>query len=284
MSEPAPNRKPRRVQRRVKKRRRLGPTPLWTAADYVAWIYVMRCEDHPDLVKVGLSGDPVRRAFEVREKGAILPIVEYGRQAPNAADIERRAHESLRYCRAHGEWFRCSVAVATTAIIYASGTQNGTSRGREEWIEDQAQAVAKDWSGDWQVPVAMLPRVQQLRAEAQQRAKKAAISFAVLLAALIAGVLALLLVPWSTLASWALIAVLVAVGIFAVWYLLWFIESQWKARRKMRIFGLPALACGLGAYLEGTYQWVPRAPFGVWLVLALSFLGLTFGLLAIEDD
>jgi hypothetical protein len=78
-------------------------------ADYAAWIYVMKCDDHPELVKVGLSSDPVRRAFDVRKKGALLPIVEYAKQVSNAIDVERKAHQSLQYCRARGEWFKCSV-------------------------------------------------------------------------------------------------------------------------------------------------------------------------------
>jgi hypothetical protein len=60
------------------------------------------------------------------------------------------------------------------------------SKGRKEWIEAQAQAVAKEWSGDWKIPGEMLPRVQQLRKEAKQRAEiEATIRLAILLAVLI---------------------------------------------------------------------------------------------------
>jgi len=104
-----PYQKPRRKQRRAGKLRRRGPTPT-------TWIYVMKCDDHPDLVKVGFSSNPVRRAFGLRKKGALLPIVEYAKQASNVIDVERKAHQSLEYCRVHGEWFKCSVSVATTAI------------------------------------------------------------------------------------------------------------------------------------------------------------------------
>jgi hypothetical protein len=166
----------------------------------------------------------VDRAFGVRKKGARLPIVEYAKQVSNAIEVERRAHQSLRYCRVRGERFRCSVSVATAAILHAAGGENSASEGREEWIEAQAQAVAKDWRGYSGVPAQMLPRVQELREEAKQRAAKEqetlAIGCAILLTILIAGVLALLFVPSSTLASWAQIALLVGAGIFALWWLL----------------------------------------------------------------
>ena len=97
----------------------------------------------------------------------------------------------------------------------------------------EAQAVARVWSGDWKIPVQMLPRVQQLRDEAKQAEQ--AKSFTILTATLIAGVLALLLMLWSKLVSWALIALLSNVGIFALWRLLRFLESQWKARRTTNI-------------------------------------------------
>ena len=94
-------------------------------ADYAAWIYVMKCDDHPELVKVGLSRNPVRRAFDVRKKGARLPVVEYAKQVSNPINIERKAHQSLRYCRAHGEWVKCTVTVATAAILDATGSDHG---------------------------------------------------------------------------------------------------------------------------------------------------------------
>jgi hypothetical protein len=157
-------------------------------AYYGAWIYVMKCDDHPELVKVGLSNDPVRRAFQVRKKGALLPIVEYAKQAFNPINIERRVHQSLQHCRVRGEWFKCSVSVATAAILGAVGSDGSASKGREEWIEEQAQAVATAWQGDRQIPAEMLPRVQKIREETKQRAaneaKKAVVRLAILLAVL----------------------------------------------------------------------------------------------------
>jgi len=145
----------------------------------------------------------------------------------------------------------------------------------------EAQAVARVWSGDWKIPVQMLPRVQQLRDEAKQAEQ--AKSFTILTATLIAGVLALLLMLWSKLVSWALIALLSNVGIFALWRLLRFLESQWKARRNLRKYSDPTIACGLLAYLEGAYQFIPREPVGKWLVVGIPGLGVVFALLALEE-
>jgi hypothetical protein len=96
----------------------------------------MTCEDRPDLVKVGLSSDPVRRAFEIRKEGAVLPIVEYGKQVSDAAEVECKAHEFLKHYHAHGEWFTCRVSIATNAILYAAGSGSSASKGRDEWMEE----------------------------------------------------------------------------------------------------------------------------------------------------
>jgi hypothetical protein len=125
-----------------------------------------------------LSVDPVRRAFGVRRKrkrGAVLPIVEYGKQVSNAAELERKTHELLKRYDVRGEWFRCSVSTAINAIlcVAAAAGKCGPSKARGEWIEEQAQAVVIIWRHDRYIPTAMLPRVHQLREEAKEEAEKA---------------------------------------------------------------------------------------------------------------
>jgi hypothetical protein len=137
----------------------------------------MNCEDRPDQVKVGFSVDPVDRAFGVRRKrrrGTFLPTVEYGKQVSNARELERKTHELLKRYRVRGgvrrEWFRCSVSTATAAIlrVAAAAGESGPSKARDEWIEEQAQAVVIIWRHDWYIPTAMRPRVDQLREEAEK--------------------------------------------------------------------------------------------------------------------
>jgi hypothetical protein len=136
----------------------------------------MNCEDRPDQVKVGLSVDPVRRAFGVRRKrirGAVLPIVEYGKQVSNAVELERETHELLKRYRVRGEWFRCSVSTATDAILsVAAAGESGPSKTRDEWIEEQVQALAIIWRRDRYIPNAMRPRVDQLREEAKKKPRE----------------------------------------------------------------------------------------------------------------
>lgn len=141
-----PNRKSRRVPRRKKKRRRRGLTPSWMGAEYAAYIFFMKCDDHPELVKVGLSSDPVRRAFDV-EKGRASADCRIRKAS---FQFDRRGTQScryLQYCRARGEWFKCSVSAATSAILYAAGSESGASRRREEWIEAQAHPLSRKSSG-----------------------------------------------------------------------------------------------------------------------------------------
>jgi hypothetical protein len=116
--------------------------------DYVAWLYVMNCEDRPDLVKVGLSVDPIARAFGVRrtrKRGMVLPIVEYGKQVSNAVELERKIHELLKRYRVRGrrEWFRCSVQLqliqfSWSLLLQASRAlpkrgMNGLRNKRKQW-------------------------------------------------------------------------------------------------------------------------------------------------------
>ena len=147
--------------------------------EHAAWLYVMNCEDRPTLVKVGFSGDPVVRAFGVRserKRGAVLPIVEYGKQVSNAVELERKTHGLLkRYC-CRGEWFRCSVSTATAAILRVAeaADEAGAFKTRDEWMEEQAQAIVIIWRHDRYIPTAMRPRVDQLREEAKKKAREEA--------------------------------------------------------------------------------------------------------------
>jgi hypothetical protein len=134
----------------------------------------MNGEDRPGLVKVGFSGDPVRRAFEVRterKRGAVLPIVEYGKQVSDAAKLERETHELLKR---YGVRFRCSVSTATAAILRVAeaADEAGAFKTRDEWMEEQAQAIVIIWRHDRYIPTAMLPRVHQLREEAEKESER----------------------------------------------------------------------------------------------------------------
>jgi hypothetical protein len=137
----------------------------------------MNCEDRPDQVKVGLSVDPVRQAFGVRRKrkrGTFLPIVEYGKQVSNAVELERKTHELLKRYRVRDgvrrEWFRCSISTAIDTILLVAATagESGPSKARDEWIEEQAQAVVIIWRHGRYIQTAMRPRVDQLREEAEK--------------------------------------------------------------------------------------------------------------------
>ena len=139
----------------------------------------MNGEDRPGLVKVGFSGDPVNRAFGVRrerKRGAVLPIVEYGKQVSDAVELERKTHELLKRYRVRGEWFRCSVSTATAAILRVAEAADevGAFKTRDEWMEEQAQAIVIIWRHDRYIPTAMLPRVHQLREEAKKKAREEA--------------------------------------------------------------------------------------------------------------
>jgi T5orf172 domain len=177
--DPTPNRRPKRAVLSARERRRIRARVDWRKPGYVAWLYFMNCEDRPDQVKVGLSVDPVRRAFGVRRKrkrGAVLPIVEYGKQVSNAVELERKTHELLKRYRVRREWFRCSVLTATAAIlrVAAAAGESGPSKVRDEWIEEQAQALVIIWRHDWYIPTAMRPRVDHLREEAKKKAREEA--------------------------------------------------------------------------------------------------------------
>ena len=138
----------------------------------------MNCEDRPDQVKVGFSVDPVGRAFGVRrrkrKRGTFLPIVEYGKQVSNALELERKTHELLKRYRVRGEWFRCSVSTATAAILRVAeaADEAGAFKTRDEWMEEQAQAIVIIWRHDRYIPTAMLPRVHQLREEAEKESER----------------------------------------------------------------------------------------------------------------
>jgi hypothetical protein len=158
-------------------RRPIRARVVWRKPGYVAWLYVMSCEGRPGLGKVGLSVDPVRRAFGVRRKrkrGAVLPIVEYGKQVSDAVELERKTHELLKRYRVRGEWFRCSVSTATAAILRVAEAagESGPFKARDEWIEEQAQAVVIIWRHDRYIPTAMLPLVHQLREEAKKKSER----------------------------------------------------------------------------------------------------------------
>ena len=105
---------------------------MWRDDDYTAWIYIMTCEDRPGLVKVGLSSDPVRRAFEIRKQGAALPTIEYARRVWGARHVERKAHDFLNAYHVRGESFRCSVSEATGAICQAAENQRIEEQFRED--------------------------------------------------------------------------------------------------------------------------------------------------------
>ena len=168
MIDPVPNRRSEYAVLSARERQPIRARVVWRKPGYVAWLYVMNCEDRPDQVKVGLSVDPVSRAFGVRRKrkrGTFLPIVEYGKQVSNALELERKTHELLKRYRVRGEWFRCSVSTATAAILRVAEAagESGPFKARDEWIEEQAQALVIIWRHDRYIPTAMRPRVDQLR-------------------------------------------------------------------------------------------------------------------------
>ena len=175
MIDPTPTRRRKGAVHSMREPRPICNRVNYRKPGYVAWLYVMNCEDRPNQVKVGLSVDPVARAFGVRRKrkrGTVLPIVEYGKQVSNAAELERKIHELLKRYRVRLEWFRCSVSIAIdTILLVAAAGETGPSRARDEWIEEQAQAVVIIWRRDRYISAAMLPRVDQLREEAEKAAR-----------------------------------------------------------------------------------------------------------------
>ena len=171
MIDPVPNRRPEHAVLSATERGPIRARVVWRKPGYVAWLYVMSCEDRPGFVKVGFSGDPVNRAFGVRrerKRGAVLPIIEYGKHVSNAVELECKTHELLKRYRVRAEWFRCSVSTATAAILRVAEAagESGPFKVRDEWIEEQAQALVIIWRRDRYIPTAMCPRVHQLREEA----------------------------------------------------------------------------------------------------------------------
>ena len=175
--DPVPNRRPEHAVLNATERRPIRARVVWRKPGYVAWLYVMSCEGRPGLGKVGLSVDPVRRAFGVRRKKKTRggsPIVEYGKQVSDAVELERKTHELLKRYRVRDEWFRCSVSTATAAILRVAEAagESGPFKARDEWIEEQAQAVVIIWRHDRYIPTAMLPLVHQLREEAKKKSER----------------------------------------------------------------------------------------------------------------
>jgi hypothetical protein len=78
--------------------------------------------------------------------------------------------------RVRDEWFRCSVSTAINAILCVAEAagESGPFKARDEWIEEQAQAVVIIWRYDRYIPTAMRPRVDQLREEAKKKAREEA--------------------------------------------------------------------------------------------------------------
>jgi hypothetical protein len=170
--DPTPNRRHERFMPRSR--------ALCRKQGYAAWLYVMSCEDRPSLVKVGLSIDPVRRAFEVRKRrkrGAILPIVEYGKLVSDAVEQERKTHELLKRYRVRGgEWFRCPIATAIKAILCVAmaADEAGAIKTRDEWIQEQARALIIIWRANRCIPTAMRPTVDRSRQDAKNEAREEA--------------------------------------------------------------------------------------------------------------
>ena len=109
-----------------------------------------------------------------RKRGAILPIVEYGKQVSDAVELERRTHGLLKRFRVRGEWFRCSVSTATNAILCVTmaADEAGACKTRDEWIEEQAQALIIIWRSVRYIPRAMRPSVGKFREEREKKVRE----------------------------------------------------------------------------------------------------------------
>lgn len=167
-----PSRRLKRIVLRAK--------PIWRRPGYVAWLYVMICHELRRSAKfsqsrlVYRSSAPSLRMRKGRKRGAILPIVEYGKQVSDAVELERRTHGLLKRFRVRGEWFRCSVSTATNAILCVTmaADEAGACKTRDEWIEEQAQALIIIWRSVRYIPRAMRPSVGKFREEREKKVRE----------------------------------------------------------------------------------------------------------------
>jgi hypothetical protein len=243
------------------------------------------------IVNLLRCSDVSTATIATRKEGAILPIVEYGQRVWAAAEIERKAHDFLNAYHVDGEWFRCSVSDATNAIRCAAGNQRVEVKPRDEWIEEQARELVTLWRGDWHIPSAMRPRVEQLRKEAQQKEKEARKrserNANVLLAILVAGSTVLLFAPLMNL-FWKAISALVVLGCLSllVQYVASGVDKKIKSSKmpRLQIYGLPALASWLLVYLEWKYKPIPFEPAGAWVMIILVIAGIGLTVRSLERD
>ena len=85
-------------------------------------IYIMKNEDIPGLVKIGMTDrTPAERAQELRNAGNPGQfVVAYSAEVEDPRFVESEAHRNLEAYHHDKEWFRCSVTVAISAVQQAA--------------------------------------------------------------------------------------------------------------------------------------------------------------------
>ncbi len=82
------------------------------------WVYIVTNKAMPGIVKVGYTErHPNERVREFNRTGVPYGyVVEYAIQVAEPYQLEQDAHCTLSSCRAGKEWFKCTVAHATSVI------------------------------------------------------------------------------------------------------------------------------------------------------------------------
>ena len=69
--------------------------------------------------KIGVSSDVNKRLRELQTGNHKELVVSYSTKTSDMLAAENAAHERLKHCRVHGEWFLCTLAAAIKAITGA---------------------------------------------------------------------------------------------------------------------------------------------------------------------
>lgn len=98
------------------------------------WIYVFARTDGIGDVKVGVSGDPHERLYQVRPQAGWFVAAAWYHQNPYK--VEAEAHRILREFMTQNEWFSVPKYVAFEAVTQAMHRIDGSSN----WVPEQPEA------------------------------------------------------------------------------------------------------------------------------------------------
>jgi hypothetical protein len=136
--------------------------------------YVISNKGMPGLMKVGFTTRaPEGRAGELSGTGSAYPaVVEYSVHVPNAAAVERDAHQRLKDCRVSRdrEWFQCTRERAVRAVKASTGKVAKDEKDRE--VDERNRKLAAEKAAQETV----IRRKQEDEARAAYDAREAALN------------------------------------------------------------------------------------------------------------